>query len=322
MAKRAKHPRRRIKVKGYVGLFRSTARGRPFEIYYRDAEDKARFLTLRWANTPEEAAFERLKIVASVKAERERMSRNGAHASVTLAELAAAHLARPHAWKPQTADVYERAVRVHIVPALGQTRVCDLATDDIADFIADPRARGYASSSVATYMLPAKAILKRAVRDDLIPHNPIDLLEREERPGPGNQRDRILRVGEIERLFEAGADDEALQWSVMLGALLGPRRSELLALDWSRVDFEAGMVEIRRQRHADRKTSTTKSTAGVRRIRPLYDDALGLMEALSRRWRATWIAAPRRGAHGVRRQRIRAKLIRQRVCEGAQGGWA
>ena len=82
--------------------------------------------------------------------------------------------------------------------------------------------------------------LKYAVKMDLIPFNPADKVER-----PKKQRyiADYYRQEELERLLEA-SKDHPYSLLIQMTAFYGLRRSEVLGLKWSSIDFERKSITI------------------------------------------------------------------------------
>jgi integrase len=229
--------------------------------------------------TKEQAALERLKVKTRLQAHR----RSGLPASLTTEELLVLYLERPHRWNAKTRYNYELAVRAHLAPLIGAIAANCLSVDDVAALIATLEARGCAPDSVRDYMKPLRQSLAWGMRLGIVERNPCDLLERHERPAPSRRRERILSTDELWRLF-AVCQKEWMRCALVLAAFFGLRRNEILAVRRTDLNFEVGRLAIARQQGdaASAESREPKTRAGVRRIKPLYDDAFGAMDALAR----------------------------------------
>jgi integrase len=145
-------------------------------------------------------------------------------------------------------------------------------------------------------------------------------------PTGGQARDRIATPSEA-RLLIAALDPRD-QAAIGLAVYAGPRRGELLALDWSAIDLEAGVLHVRRSWDADSgQYVEPKSKAGMRTVpvverlallladhRVLTNQSDGLLSPgrdpakplahgpLTKRWRSRWEKAGLRslGLHEAR----------------------
>jgi integrase len=101
------------------------------------------------------------------------------------------------------------------------------------------------------------------VRDDEIAVDPTDGLEL---PAVRGRRERIAGPAEAARLISALPESERALWATAFYA--GLRRGELRALRWSDVDFEGGVIHVRRGWDDDPEVGEieVKSDAGRRRV--------------------------------------------------------
>ena len=97
------------------------------------------------------------------------------------------------------------------------------------------------ANSVIHYHANIHKALKYAVKIDLLDSNPADKVERPKKnPFMGSFYDS----DEVEKLFEA-AKGTVLEIPVFLGAFYGLRRSEVLGLKWSAIDFQNNTITIK-----------------------------------------------------------------------------
>lgn len=109
--------------------------------------------------------------------------------------------------------------------------------------------------------------LGQAQRHSLISKNPATL----ERPGRTAQRPEVTIVGEgqIAELLDKLTGREPMRTKVILALFCGLRRSELLALQWHDIDYDAKVLQVRRaleQTSAGITVKGPKSRAGTRDI--------------------------------------------------------
>ena len=85
---------------------------------------------------------------------------------------------------------------------------------------------------------------------------------------------------EVEKLFEA-AKGTVLEIPVFLGAFYGLRRSEVLGLKWSAIDFQNNTITIKHTvtscnldgKHIQVAQDTTKTKSSLRILPPVYNKA-------------------------------------------------
>ena len=140
-----------------------------------------------------------------------------------------------------TYSSYVNAVKSIIAPYFRKKKILlrDLQAHDIQMFYQEQLQRVKASSVIHYHANIHKA-LKYAVKNDMIPSNPADKVERPKQDKfYGNFYDR----DELNELFEAVAGTK-LELPVLLGAFYGLRRSEIVGLKWSAIDFEQNTITI------------------------------------------------------------------------------
>lgn len=140
-----------------------------------------------------------------------------------------------------TYSSYVNAVKSIIAPYFRKKKILlrDLQAHDIQMFYQEQLQRVKASSVIHYHANIHKA-LKYAVKNDMIPSNTADKVERPKQDKfYGNFYDR----DELNKLFEAVAGTK-LELPVLLGAFYGLRRSEIVGLKWSAIDFEQNTITI------------------------------------------------------------------------------
>ena len=157
--------------------------------------------------------------------------------------------------RPRTHDLYRTALHRHLAPRIGDD--ADRRGRRGRDRRRDRRAqssRACRAGPSAGILVPLGRVLAYAVRRRLIPDNPIRRLERRERPSVVRREMRILRSEEIDALLRAATP--AYRPLLATAIFTGARQSELLGLQWADIDFDGGVVHIRRQ--LDRSGSYTQ----------------------------------------------------------------
>jgi integrase len=232
--------KRRTKTK-VPGVYRSSS-GR-YEIAYRDSDGRQVFKAVD--GTFEAAKAQRAEIVAKLgRGEQIRSTKT------TFSEYAKAWLAMQKTEiRPRTYEVYEIAIRLHLNPVLGERKLCDIDEDDILRVIARMKANAKKPWTIRSVLTPLGRILGHAARKGKINSNPMQRLERGERPRVERHEMRILSREDIGKLLTGSP--KRYRTILATAVLTGMRLSELLGLQWRDVDFEAGVIRVRRQ--ADRK---------------------------------------------------------------------
>ena len=175
----------------------------------------------------------------------------------TLERASSAWLAveKPHLAK-RTYEIYEVAVRCHLVPALGPRLLWDIGADAIASYQARRKGADASARTINKELQVLRQILKRHklwayVQDDV-------RFEREY-----SDIGKALTREEEKRLLKACASNALLSAVVTLALNTALRKNEIRTLRWSQIDFERRTVTVGR----------AKTPAGSNRVVPLNQPA-------------------------------------------------
>jgi integrase len=141
---------------------------------------------------------------------------------------------------------YESAVRVHIAPRLGDILLQRLGPADIQGFysaLANTSSKAITRSQICTVL---GAALARAVEQKLIATSPAEALKKR-LPRLERAKPTVLDAARCEALLGHARQHHDLYPTVLLALSTGMRRSEILALKWSNVDFANGEILVDEQ---------------------------------------------------------------------------
>jgi integrase len=164
-------------------------------------------------------------------------------------------------YKPSTARGYEQLLRAYVIPALGAWKLTELQRRDVQDFVDRLRGQGLSPSTITNILDPLRVIYRRALRRDEVAIDPTDHLEL---PAIRGRRDRIEPPERAHELLAALPEAERPFWAVAL--FCGLRRGEARGLQWSNVDFEAGVIRVERSWDPVKGPIDVKSGAGRRAV--------------------------------------------------------
>jgi integrase len=182
----------------------------------------------------------------------------------TLEEFAARFLdgyARANRLKPSGIAAKVTILRVHLVPVLGPMRL-DAITNETVQRLKHGLA-GRAPKTVNNVLTVLNVLLKKAAEWDVVERMPctIRLL-----PIPKGEA-AFYDFDEYERLIVAAAgDDRNAHLIALLGGEAGLRCGEMMALEWSDVDFHKRQLRVQR---SDWKGHVTATKGGRVRYVPL-----------------------------------------------------
>lgn len=199
----------------------------------------------------------------------------------------------------RTRSSYESVVRLHLLPHLGTVQLDRLSSAHVAAMFdaiearnAEPKLRPSDPRDVRSrkskVTLPTQHKIRKVlamVLRDAIEHRLIDRMPAgwgNLLPSASRRLPTVWTPEQVNRFLEATRGDRlyAMWW---LALLRGPRRSELLAMRWQDVDWQAREVVI----------PEAKANAGIRSI-PLSEDGVGILRSHRKRQ-----AAERLASHGA-----------------------
>ncbi len=190
--------------------------------------------------------------------------------SATLAGAAAAWLAGARegavrnrsgdVYKPSTLRGYEQALRLRVLPDLGALALREIQRPELQAFVDRLLEADHDPSTIRNTLLPVRAIFRRAVARGEVAVNPTTGLEL---PAVRGRRDRIASPEEARQLLAALEADRAL-WAMAMYS--GLRMGELRALEWDAIDFDAGLIHVRRTWDWIEGPVEPKSRAGRRSV--------------------------------------------------------
>jgi integrase len=166
---------------------------------------------------------------------------------------------RKQRYKPAVIRIYEIALKLRVLPELGDRRLTDIDHADLLELKEQLLGEGCSASTIRNTFTPLQAVYRRACRNGTVPMNPtLDL----ELPAAGS-RDRAATPAQAAQLIDALGDVRAL-WATAFYA--GLRRGELQAVRVRNVNLDAGTISVEHGWDAVEGEILPKSEAGVRRV--------------------------------------------------------
>jgi integrase len=167
-------------------------------------------------------------------------------------------------YKPSAIRSYEAALRDHIVPCLGPTRLGDVQHRDVQRIADDLLAQGRDASTIRNALMPLRVIYRRAVEDGDIAVNPCTHLRL---PAVRGRHERIASPDEAQRLLAALPERDRPIWATALYA--GLRRGELMALRWEDVELATGVIRVERAYDDKEQVEIEPKSRAGRRVVPM-----------------------------------------------------
>lgn len=158
-----------------------------------------------------------------------------------------------------------------LVEHFGGLRIQRITHSDLEDFRArrlltkTKRNADRSAAAVNRELSLMRTILNYAKREGWISKNPFDAGDPLIKPADEVKRERVLSFDEEDRLLLAcAAPREHLRPMIICALDTGLRKSEMLRLCWSDVDFEAGLIRARATTTKTRKPRTVGITPRLR----------------------------------------------------------
>lgn len=173
-----------------------------------------------------------------------------------------------------------------LIKHFGGLRIQRITYSDLEDFRAKRlltktnRNADRSAAAVNRELSLMRTILNHAKREGWISKNPFDAGDPLIKPADEVKRERVLSFEEEDRLLLACATPrEHLRPMIICALDTGLRKSEMLRLCWSDVDFDAGLIRARATTTKTRKPRTVGMTPRLRieleQLRKLATNAVG-----------------------------------------------
>jgi len=246
---------------GYVSEAIRNRRGIAFVIRYR----------LRMANGKWKHRSETIYGLSGRKAARDVLRQRLSNASkrlpeateMTIRDLVDAYW-RPYldrrAVKPSTRQSYECALQRHILPALGDLPLTEVAASDIETLVQAKLKTGLSAKSVRNLVGLLQGIFSLAVEEDLIERSPV---RRKHKPTSDRREKPVWTANQVKLIL--GAVPQAYRALFVCAALTGARLGELLGLQWKHVDLSNRTLRIQ-QSLWQRQLVSPKTSGSVRTV--------------------------------------------------------
>lgn len=162
--------------------------------------------------------------------------------------------------KPSTFARYQDIIRVSLIPFFGDVGLSSITTSQVQHYVATGLETGKAPATVQKGLVLLKGMLKRAVEWDYLKINPALPVKAPKIP---HAEMDFLTPGEIRAFLNA--TDEKWKPFFFTAIFTGMRLGELLALQWSDIDWNSGAICVRRSVWGG-KFQEPKSKNSIRRI--------------------------------------------------------
>jgi integrase len=162
--------------------------------------------------------------------------------------------------KYTTCRLYRILMTKHLLPALGQQKLCDMGPIHIQQLIGQKRRQGYSPQTLAHFRNLLSKIFGTGKRREWVQTNPAQGIELP--PMERRRKARLLTIDEIAKL--AHTLHEPARTIFLMGTLTGLRVGGLLALQIQDVDLSQARVSIRRDVYCGRVGSPKTPAASAK----------------------------------------------------------
>ena len=184
-----------------------------------------------------------------------------------------------------TRTQYQQMLDKYIYPEIGDTLLVEVTPAMIKKIIIDFQLAGKSISSTRTLYVVMNQLFTMAFRDDSIPISPMLKVDK-----PKERKD-IIRKSEVSKSYSASElnyildclKDEPLKWQafINLAADTGCRRGELVALQWSDINWKEKCITIERnaQYTPSKGVYITTPKSGKTRVVDIGEDTAAILTA-------------------------------------------
>jgi len=180
--------------------------------------------------------------------------------------------------KPSTRKRYQSTLNLHLLPAFGNRRLCDIGAVEVQRFILEKFGKGLGWETCNHLRnLLSKIFVCAKKWGHLAGENPASSVELPEKQSMREKR--VLMPDEVIRLLAVLR--EPVYTMVLIAVLTGLRIGEIIGLRWEDVDLDRN--ELRVQQSVYRGSVGSPKTKGSRRTLPLPEAAVEALKRLAQR---------------------------------------
>jgi integrase len=137
---------------------------------------------------------------------------------------------------------YERRLRLHVLPVIGSMQLGQIRPDHVRRVLAKMAESKLSATTIACTRDTLATVLERAVKDRVLPHNPVSAVDSVQRSKPH----RYTLTAEQAGAFLRAAEGDPLEAVFVVTLHAGLRQSEVLGLQWEDVNLDRAELAIRR----------------------------------------------------------------------------
>jgi integrase len=165
--------------------------------------------------------------------------------------------------KPGTVENYRYLLDSHVLPVFGPMRLDEITREEVEAFVAGKKKAGLSPRSIRLMLATMRPVFKRANRDGILSVNPASEPAELIKLG-AKKKVEVFTGPEVQHLLAAAKEHLPRFHPFLFTAFrTGMRQGELIALQWSAIDWHGKFIEVGRS-YRKGVYSSTKSGKGRR----------------------------------------------------------
>jgi integrase len=187
-----------------------------------------------------------------------------------------------------TLDSYDRNFRIHILPALGTSRLDEINRADVEELIAELTKKDLAKDSIRLVLAALGVLFSHAKENKLIQDNPATRMGRHYRQSAKvHEEIQPLTADEVLKFLGIVSQASPEHFALFLCAIhTGLRSGEIAGLRWDDLDFNGKFIVVRRSVKMGRISPT--KTNKIRRV-DISDDLMVAFHDLKKKRMEHWL---------------------------------
>ncbi|NHN30170.1 tyrosine-type recombinase/integrase [Paenibacillus agricola] len=182
-----------------------------------------------------------------------------------------------------TREMYQSYWKTHIDPFIGKIPLSKLSPLDIQKFIKSLREKNLSDEMVKRIYSTVNASLNSAVSMDMISKNAASKIPKQDKPKVEKHEREIWNNESIRILLEKSKGETRYWVAIFLAVMTGMRQGEILGLQWSDIDFDRSIINIRRSLKKDKSGYSPLKTASSRRTISISPMTVKILKELKER---------------------------------------
>ena len=163
-----------------------------------------------------------------------------------------------------------------LIPAFGEILLARLKRSDLRNWCAELTC---SNKRIANILSPLRTALQDACYDEIIESNPLYGWKYTKQEGPKDNQSHVDPFTKDEQIAILEATSGQGRYLLRFAFWTGMRTSELIAIEWSDIDFVNNEIRVSRAlTQASKTPESTKTTSGTRTIKLLPDALYALKE--------------------------------------------